>query len=387
MRPASFAGLLIFLAAPLLFASNMVGARWLATGTPPLTLAAGRWLIAAIVLFPIIRRELGQALPQIRARMRDLVILGSLGGALSVAPQYAAAHDTSAGHIALMFALTPVLVSLLERLVWGVRLSRQVMAGAAIAFLGIGIATFEGSLARLVEVRINLGDVLALVAAIAWSVYTALLKRRPVFLPPLLMLWTCAVTAAGLLLPFAMVELALGGAKETFTAKGLGGMLFLALVAGIAAYFVYGKVVSRFGPARASMAMYLVPLFALALGTLVLGEPLHAYHGAAVALVLLGVTIANLPSKARAGIATAPEGGKLVWTDFIFPNGSTPVANPRVGGLDSADRQLSPARDCETIQLLGSGCPNTSAHLDGLRSKQAGPLFGGITTSPFGSSI
>jgi drug/metabolite transporter (DMT)-like permease len=299
MTLTSLTGFLLFLAAPMLFASNMVGARWLAADMPPLTLACGRWLIAAIVLFPFIRQPLRQALPIIRARIGDLAILGCLGGALSVAPQYAAAHYTSAGHIALMFALTPVLVSLLGRLVWGVRLSRQVMIGAAVAFLGIGVATFEGSLSRLIEARINLGDVLALVAAVAWSVYTALLKRRPVSLPSLVMLWSCATTAAIVLLPFSMLELATGGAAKAFSVSGIGGMIFLALVAGIAAYFVYGKVVVRFGPARASMAMYLVPLYALGLGTLVLGEPIHLYHGAAVALVLFGVTIANLPSVQR----------------------------------------------------------------------------------------
>lgn len=307
MKISSLAGLLLFLAAPLLFASNMVGARWLATDTPPLTLAAGRWLIAAIVLFPLIRPLLRNAIPQIRVRILDLILLGALAGALSVAPQYAAAHYTSAGHIALMFALTPVLVSLLERVVWGVRLSRQVMVGASLAFLGIGVATFEGSLARLIEARVNLGDVLALGAAIAWSVYTALLKRRPVSLPPLVMLWTCAVTAAILLLPFALFELVLGGVKGAFGARGMGGMVFLALVAGIAAYFVYGKVVARFGPARASMAMYLVPLYALALGTLVLKEALHPYHAIAVTLVLLGVTIANLPAKVVAGASALRE--------------------------------------------------------------------------------
>lgn len=294
MKQGNAATVGLYLLAPLLFASNMIGARWLAGDVPPVTLAFGRWAIAAIVLLPIVWRYLDDVRAMWRTRKTDLLLLGLLGGVMSVAPQYAAAQYTQAGHIALVFALTPVLVSLIERAVWKVQMSPQVLCGAAIAFLGIGVSAFEGSVARLMQVSVNPGDLLALVAVIAWASYTARLKRQPVPLPPLALLWVCASIAAMLLLPVAAIELSVNTPSEFLTIKAAAGVVFLALIAGIAAYFIYGRVVTLLGPARASTAMYLVPVYALFLGFLLLHETLHLYHLAAVILVLTGVAMATV---------------------------------------------------------------------------------------------
>ena len=76
------------------------------------------------------------------------------------------------------------------------------------------------------------------------------------------------------------------------------GVLLLAMVAGIGAYLVYGRVVEVIGAAKASTSMYLVPVYALALGALFLNAGLRLYHIVAIALVLSGVGTATLkPSR------------------------------------------------------------------------------------------
>ncbi|MCG8709887.1 DMT family transporter [Brenneria sp. 4F2] len=289
----------LFLLAPLLFASNMVAARWINADFPPISLAFGRWLIAALVLFPFVLPSLRQSVPVIKRRVGDLVLLAILGGALSVAPQYAAAHHTNAGHIALIFALSPVLVSLIERLIWKTALSPTVIAGAGIAFAGIGVAVFEGSLAHLTQLELNRGDMIAFVAALSWAGYTALLRRRPIDVPPLVLLWIVASGGALALLPFAPVEWWLAGAMPGLSARVIGGMLFVALVAGIAAYLVYSRIVAIYGAARASTSMYLVPVFAFLLGALLLGERLQFYHVISTLMVFAGVALATIKLPAK----------------------------------------------------------------------------------------
>jgi drug/metabolite transporter (DMT)-like permease len=288
-----------FLLAPLLFASNMVAARWIGGELPPTTLAFGRWLIAALILLPFILPALKAHAAVLRARKADLILLAILGGVLSVAPQYAAARYTSAGHIALIFALTPILVSFIDRIVWHAALPAPVMLGATIAFTGIGIVVFEGNPANILHSQFNPGDIIAGVSALAWAGYSALLKRRPVHIPPLLMLWVvCAGGAVGLFFCVPIEWLAIG-AIPTLTVKGFTGMLFVALVAGIAAYIVYGNIVSRLGAAKASMAMYLVPVYAFLMGAALLGETLHTYHLVATLLVFAGVACATLKPQLR----------------------------------------------------------------------------------------
>jgi drug/metabolite transporter (DMT)-like permease len=282
----------LFLCAPLLFASNMVAARWLAGSVPPVTLAFGRWTVAALLLLPVVWPALRQG--ALRAASPGLLLLMALlGGVVSIAPQYGAAAYTSAGNIALIAALTPLLVAVIERLVWGIALRPAMLAGIAVSFAGVLVAAFRGDVAVLLRLEFNPGDALMLCAILAWAGYTALLRHRPVPLPPMLLVWVVAAGGALVLMPAMLLEWRHGGVPQ-LGARAFWGMLFLGLVAGIGAYGVFGRVVANFGAARASMAMYLVPAYALALGAALLGESLHAYHAVAMALVLGGVALGTL---------------------------------------------------------------------------------------------
>lgn len=299
MKRPSLIGIIFFLLAPLLFASNMLVARWINQLIPPLSLAFARWFIAALVLLPFISTTLNNHLETIKRHIKQIALLALLGGALSVAPQYGAAHRTSAGHIALIFALSPVLVSLLNRVIWKIKLTPQIILGACIAFTGIGIAVFEGKISNIVQFNVNTGDCLALVAAFAWAGYTALLKHHPIDLPPLVLLWCVAAGGALFLLPTLPIEWHIVGAAPTLTLRVLGGILFVALVAGIAAYLVYGKIIQLFGAAKASMSMYLVPIYAFFLGSALLGEQLHLYHLISTLFVFGGVIFASTSAKPK----------------------------------------------------------------------------------------
>jgi drug/metabolite transporter (DMT)-like permease len=297
--PARWSTVCLFLCAPLLFAGNMVVARAMSGTLAPATLALGRWTVAAALLLPLVWPCLRRVSLD-RATMTTLAWLAVLGGALSVAPQYAAAAYTSAGHIALVFAATPLVVALIERAVWKVPLGKGFLAGVTLACLGIGVAAFKGDVGLALRLDLNRGDLLALAAAVAWATYTAILRHRSVHLPPLALLWIVAAGGAASLLPFAVVEWSLGMVPVA-NARSVGGVLFLAMVASIGAYLVYGRVVEVIGAAKASTSMYLVPVYALALGVLFLNEGLRPYHFVAVALVLVGVVTATLkPSLAPA---------------------------------------------------------------------------------------
>jgi drug/metabolite transporter (DMT)-like permease len=288
----------LFLVAPLLFAGNMLGARWLAGSVAPMTLSTGRWLVAALLLLPVawpwLHRHGLFGVP--RARLLLLVLLG---GVLTVAPQYGAASYTSAGNIALLAAMTPLLVAVIERVFWGVRLRPAMLAGIACAFSGIGVATFRGDFSALLRLEVNPGDAMMLAAILAWSGYTAMLRHRPVDLPPMVLLWVVAAGGALCLMPLALLEWGRSGLPQ-LDARALWGILFLGLVAGVGAYGAYGRVVRLLGAGRASMSMYLVPAYALGHGAWLLGEALHPYHAVAMALVLGGVAMGTFgPGSSR----------------------------------------------------------------------------------------
>ena len=233
-----------------------------------------------------------------RASPGVLALLVALGGIVSVAPQYGAAHYTSAGNIALIAAMSPLLVAIIERVVWGVPLRGTMLAGIGCAFCGIAVAAFRGDITALLRFELNPGDALMFGAILAWAGYTALLRHRPVPLPPMLLIWVVAAGGAAGLLPLVGLEWVRLGVPA-LGAQAFWGMLFLGIVAGIGAYGAFARIVGMVGAARASMSMYLVPAYALALGAALLGESLHPYHAVAMALVLGGVAIGTVRRPAR----------------------------------------------------------------------------------------
>ena len=59
------------------------------------------------------------------------------------------------------------------------------------------------------------------------------------------------------------------------------------------AFVLMGHLVSRVGSTRASIATYLIPVVALLLGAIFLGEPVHPLSVLGIGLVILGAVLAS----------------------------------------------------------------------------------------------
>ena len=300
IRSGSLAGfrfrpdVLLFLLTPLLFAGNMLVARLVAGDVPPVTLAFLRWSVAALVLLPFAWRGLRADLGRILSPRFALLVL--TGGVLAVAPLYAAASRTSAGNVALVVSASPAFVLLAERVLFRVTLRLPALLGIALAASGVVTVVTHGHPAALLALSFNGGDALAFAAMLSWVAYTLLSRRRPVALPPLAGLAALSAGAALMLLPAAAVEMGRHLHQPhlglVLTPRSLGAILFLCLVPSIGAYGSYGRLVRSFGAARAASSMYGVPVYAVLLAATLLGETLHPYHAAGLALILGGVALA-----------------------------------------------------------------------------------------------
>jgi drug/metabolite transporter (DMT)-like permease len=110
------------------------------------------------------------------------------------------------------------------------------------------------------------------------------------------------VTTAGL------CTLALALATAPFPAQpsaaSLIAMAMLALWPTAIAFFFYVWLIQRAGPVFVSFTTYMSPLWATALGVTLMGEQLHWSMVGALALILIGVAVANW--KPRAPVRANP---------------------------------------------------------------------------------
>ena len=198
--------------APALFASNMVAARWAHDASlPPVFLAFGRWLIALLILLPLAAPALRAHRHALRRGLPALLPLAVLGMGVAVAPQYIGAQTTSATNIALIFSCSPILVALLEAVIWRKPLSALRGAGLALALGGVLVVLSRGDAQALAHLAFGQGDLWVLFAATGWALYTVLQKRLSLpAVPDSARLAALMLGGVLALAPFAAIEAATG---------------------------------------------------------------------------------------------------------------------------------------------------------------------------------
>lgn len=295
-RNAVLLAYVLLVATALFFAANMLTGRATADELPPAALAFWRWFGALLLLLPFCTATLWRHRQAALREWRDLLVLGALGMGVCGAVVYLGAATTSATNIGLIYAASPVLIILFARWFYGETMTGRQIFGVTLSLLGVLVVIARGDINTFLAVRFTVGDLLILAAAIAWAVYSVLLKHRPSALPPTARL--AAITIGGLisLLPFVLLEPAIGK-PYPLTWHSVGVAAFLALVPGFGAYQAYGYVQRHLGAGPTGLIMYMSPLFTGLLGYLLLGEELRLFHLVGVLLVLPGIFLAT-----RAGL-------------------------------------------------------------------------------------
>lgn len=279
-------GLLAALAAALIGSGWQIASRHGVTTTlGPLEIAVLRYGVPALVLLPrLIRTGL---LPHgMSGRRLGLLVLG--GGLPFGLLVLAGAQWAPAAHMGIFMAgSVPLFTALGARLAHGERITGLRLAG--LLLIGAGMAVF-GTSSLADAPHTWRGDLLFVVAAMVWAIYT--LAFRNSGLTPwqgaaLINAWSSLLLLPVLLIFGAPKLLTAPWTDVAWQAVGQG------VAAGLLGLVTYMIAIARLGAARASLSAALVPLStALGAGWL-LGEPLGAGTLAASALVTCGVALAS----------------------------------------------------------------------------------------------
>ncbi len=291
VQARGWARLLLWLV-PLLWSSNYVIARAADGVIAPHALAAGRWLLAALLLLPFVAGALRAQAADLRREWPHLLLLGLLGMYICGAWVYQAGRSTSSTNLALIYAVTPMAIAAVSTRVLGERMSRAQWAGVVLALAGLLFVIAKGDLTRLLAVQFVAGDLWITACAVSWTAYSVLLKRWPSALPPLVRLVAIIGGGLVLLLPGALLE-ALFTTTPAWSWNAAGLVLVAALVPGVLAYGAYSLLQRELGASRTAMMLYLAPLYGSALAWLLLDEVPGWYHAVGAAMILPSIWLAS----------------------------------------------------------------------------------------------
>lgn len=258
----------------------------------PHVLALGRWFLAGLILAALSHRELWRERRHILKVWPQYLVLGTLGMLICGAWVYWAAETTTAINIALIYAASPVLITLGAVLGLKERFSWRQGWGVALALLGVLNVVVKGQWATLSQVVWVLGDGLVVFAMVAWAAYALLLKK---WASPLSSTARLAATCMGgslVLLPFALTEWL---TTQHATWSGMASWLVIAaaLFPGVGAYWAYGFCQKTLGASRVAASLYMGPLYGSLVAWLFLGETLGWHHAVGAAMILPGIYLAS----------------------------------------------------------------------------------------------
>lgn len=290
----AFAGLLI---AVLCWSGNALVGRAFHDSIPPLSLSFWRWVLATSLLLPFVAKGIWTHRATLRAAGWRLPVLAAMGIASYNSLLYTAAQSTEAINLTLVNTCLPLATFIGAGFLLGEWPLRRAWFGMAVAAGGLLYLISRGSWQTFASLSFQRGDLIMLLAVLAWALYTLLLRRwaRHLLVPPLVLLGVLMLLGLPLILPFYLLELGRVGGFA-LTPSNLAAIGYTAVFASLVAYVGWNHGVKIVGAGRAAMVMYLMPVFTALLGWLLLGETLRTFHWIGGALIFAGLLLATRPS-------------------------------------------------------------------------------------------
>ncbi len=264
--------------------------------TVPVLLVAGlRWMAAGVIMSGLMLAT-GRGLPKPRL-WGPLALLGFLmnivgNGFVVYAQQYVAS-----GLTAVLIATTPFWSALLERLLPdGERFTKRSLTGLALGFSGIIVLVWPEMTHGGASGRTFIIGVIAIqLACIGWVIGTSYAKRHELGDNPFRSTALQMVFSGIMLLTAATVH---GDwAQLSFTPRTIAALAYLSIAGSLIAYSAYIYAIQHLPLQLVSLYAYINPMIAVALGTLLLNEPLSARIVVAAILVFAGTWIVGRREK------------------------------------------------------------------------------------------
>jgi drug/metabolite transporter (DMT)-like permease len=264
-------------------------------GAAPLALAAIVAAISAILLGGIAASR-GIRVPWDRAHLRHYAVAGAIGFAMANLVAFSVLRHVPAGLVALIVPLSPLFTVSLAAALGLERVTGRRLFGTALGLAGTALALTPG--AALPDARQLPWAVLLLATPACYAITNVLSVRlAPPGTPPLalavgtLVVATAAAGGAALLLG----QTALPGAGNAPTLA----VVALQAVLTALAYLLYFRLLGAVGGVATSQVGYLVTVFGLLWGFLLLGEAPRWLTVPALALIFAGLALVTRPERVR----------------------------------------------------------------------------------------
>lgn len=282
---------LLLIITPLFWAGNVVSVRAIADQSDPLMLAFLRWSLALLLILPWWLPAFLRQWPEVRAQLGVLTLLSLLSVASFNTCIYLGVETTTATNAALLQAVIPILILLLNRIFYREQISALQWLGIAFSLTGVLVLIAKGQMQHLLQLHLTPGDLWIALAVISWAFYSVGLRHKSTQVEPFVFFGFSVLVGVLTLLPFALWEQQ-GDLVPDWSSQVWWVVAYIAIFPSILAYLFWNRGVAELGASTAGLFIYLIPVFGLSFAILFLKEQIDRYHLIGTALVVFGIWLA-----------------------------------------------------------------------------------------------
>ena len=261
----------------------------------PISIVWLRFTMGVVILGLVVAFRRQFALPN-KSEWGYFAILGFLGITFHQWLQSNGLQTSEASTTAWIVATTPVFMALLGWVILKEGLALLQIFGIGLAALGVLLVVTDGNLASISIRRFGApGDILILLSAFNWAVFSALSRRGLKTYSATLMIFY--VMTFG----WFFTSLVFGVGRNyleipNLSLNGWIGITFLGVFCSGLAYIAWYDALQALSTAETGVFLYIEPLVAVVVAFFILGEAITWASLAGGGIILLGVGIVNRPS-------------------------------------------------------------------------------------------
>ncbi len=276
----------------IVWGGTFTSARLLSQYLDPINSSFLRFLIASVVLL-VVLLMVEKKLPKITARDWLLVgAMGVMGVALYNIVFFYGLSISEAVKGSLIIATNPLITALGAAILFREKITVSRAVGFVISICGAILIISRGDLRELLDSGVGSGELAFIIAAVSWSLYT-LLGRKAGESMSALVLVTYSSIIGTVLLFFIAIPQGVFTAAANLSMNAIAHLLYLSIFATVIGFVWFQQGIAELGAAKAAVFIYFMPVSAVFIAWLVLGEAITPIIVIGAAMIIGGIMMVN----------------------------------------------------------------------------------------------
>lgn len=281
-RPILYSAALLVI---LIWSITFISTKSLLKYLSPFEIIFSRYLIAYII-FWIIHPH-----PIIPKNFRDefrFIACGLFGISFNFMLENTALLYSTAANVSLIVSSAPMLTGIVAFFLIKEKLTGRFLLGCLLATAGVFLIVFNG---RFILNLNPTGDLLAVLAALSFSIFSVLLKGIDKSYKPVEITRKSFFYALLSLSPLLFTPLFEWKPATYLIGEVYSHLLFLGVFASALCFILWNRVIWELGPVKANNFIYLSPILTMIFAAILLNEKITTFAIGGGVLILLGVYI------------------------------------------------------------------------------------------------